>query len=905
MKFLLPALFYFVVIGYISAQDNIITGIVHNEENEPLTGALIRQNTSGHSTITNLEGRFSIKINPGENEHHLNITHLGYVSLDTLILHSHRLNVQIQLRSRNLQIDEVIVTARENSNGLGTRSLIEKAAIEHVQPSSLRDVLQLLPGQLAINPDLSSPQQILLRQTPTNSAGNAVAQLGTALIMDGSPVSNDANLQYNVNILNSDPGASPPFQSVVNRGFDLRQIPADQIESVEVIRGVPSARHGNFTAGAVLVNTRIGGFSPNIRLRANPNLFQVAAGAGIDLDESGQALSLDLDLTNSKPDPRDVLNEFTRISVSAGHQIRVLPDNQMLIKNKLYISSNVATRGRDAENEPSQRSWSSEDYRFRWNTDISYSPVDNPVFDHLKINASASYSIQNSFFEEFITTNVGPRPTFVTDTTGAVPYGTARYRNETTVAGRPFNYYHRLELSKFLRIFNTSHRVVAGTEFRLDRNKGPGRQFDLLTPPRQNYNAGDRPRSFDDVPTLNQLSFYLEDQFSLVIADREWAWQVGLRGDRYFLSGAENRLISQDLQPRINSSFEVLPHLKIRAAYGINSKTPGLGYLSPGPRFFDLINFNHYANNPNERLLIVTTRKLDPDAGNITSYTTEKFEAGLDGNLGNIDFLITYFKENTKNGPGFIRHPYIAGYPVYSIRESPENAPPILSDTPARYEKRFLGYDAPANNRDIHNTGIEYTINFPEWEVLKTSLNVNGAYIRSESYTNGQQAQPDFVYRDPDSEYIPYFQAGQGNVSSQFNTSLRFIHRIPKAGMVISSLAQITWLKTEQMTGFSPYPTALLDKNGIITPLSPEERKNFEYRQYWNQINRDMLLQEKMPPLLLFNLRLNKEFQPGRGFAFYVNNINNHRPLYQSVRSGNYTERNLELFFGAEIYYQF
>ncbi|WP_417887057.1 TonB-dependent receptor [Zunongwangia sp.] len=905
MKFLLVAVVYFYSIVPILSQENRMNGSIRNAENEPLVGALILEKNTNYSTISDIDGEFSLKIDPTKNEYALNISHIGYVSLDTIISSNNSSHIQIALQKRNLEIDEVIVTAKENRNGLGTRSLIEKTAIEHVQPSSLRDVLQLLPGQLAINPDLSSPQQILLRQTSTNSEGNAVAQLGTALIMDGSPISNDANLQYNVNILNSGPGSSPPFQSVVNRGFDLRQIPADQIESVEVIRGVPSARYGNFTAGAVLVNTRIGEFSPNLRLRANPNLFQFAAGFGTKLNSSQQALSFDFDLTNSKPDPRDVLNEFNRISASVGHKFSLLNDKSLLIKNKLNISSNIATRGQDSENEPSQRSWDSKDYRFRWNTDISYTPQNNNIFDQLNIDASLSYGIQDSYFEEFITTNVGPRPTFLKDTIGEVPYGTARYRNETTVKGRPLNYYHRVEFSKFLNFLNSTHKLLLGTEFRLDQNNGPGRQFDLLTPPRQNYNAGDRPRTFDDVPKLNQFSAYLEDQFSFNIANKNWIWQLGIRADRYFLSGSEHRLIAQDIQPRINSAFEIIPELKIKAGYGINSKTPGLSYLFPGPRFFDLINFNHYAINPNERLLIVTTKKINVNTKDISSYTSKKFEIGLDGRLQDIDFLLTYFKETTKNGPGFIRYPYIANTPIYDIKKRVDNSPPILNDTPSRYEKRFLGYDAPTNNRDIENSGIEYTINFPEWDAINTALNINGAYIRSKSFTNGEQVEPNFIYQDPNSEFIPYFQAGQGILSSQFNTSFRFIHRIPKAGMVISSLAQITWLKTEKIIGFSPYPTALLDYKGNKTNLSLEEAQNIKYESYWNLLAEDLLLQEKMPPLLLFNIRLNKEFQPGRGFAFYVNNLNNHRPLYQSIRTGNYTERNLELFFGAEVFYQF
>ena len=41
-------------------------------------------------------------------------------------------------------------------------------------------------------------------------------------------------------------------------GVDMRQISTDNIESVEVIRGIASAEYGDITSGAVLVNTKAG-----------------------------------------------------------------------------------------------------------------------------------------------------------------------------------------------------------------------------------------------------------------------------------------------------------------------------------------------------------------------------------------------------------------------------------------------------------------------------------------------------------------------------------------------------------------------------------------------------------------------------------------------------------------------
>ena len=885
------------------AQVGTVSGRIVNDVNEPLPGALLQFEPSGKNQITNLDGLFTYQHLDINTPIRLIVSYIGHTTLDTLFLYSeNQPKLEFVLYRRSLDLEETVVTAQENRSGLGTSSTIERSAIEHVQPNSLRDVLQLVPGQLAINPSLSGPQQILLRQAPTDASTNAVAQMGTSIIMDGSPLSNDANMQFNVNILNSSPNAAPPFQSVADQGFDLRQVPADQIESVEVLRGIPSARHGNFTAGAIIVNTRVGAFAPNLRIRANPTILQASVGAGFEFDQKRQALSFDVDFADAKPDPRDVLNQFSRVTGNIAHRL-YLPIHSLTVTNRLGLSSNVATRRQDADNDPSRRSWSSQDLGVRFNSNIRWQP-EYFLFDLVEGNLTTQYSHQRSTFEEFITTNVGPRPIFMKDTTAAVPYGTARYNNLTTVSGNPFNGYARLEGTKSLKPFGIGHRIVTGMEYRLDINRGEGRQFDLLTPPRQNYSAGDRPRTFDDVPALGQFSVYAEDRFTLQLNNIPWHWQLGLRYDRATLGGTEQRLISADWLPRINTSMEILPFLSLRAGYGKTAKVPGLRFLSPGPRFIDLINFNYFAPDPAERLLIVTTRRIDIDTRNLDSFRSEKFEFGIEGTVGKANYVISYFNEITKGGPGLIRVPYIASRGLFDPIATPAGMPPLLPDSPSRFDTLFLAYDRPVNNRDVVNTGVEYAISLPELKALRTSADISGSLVRTHGFINGEQVNPNFIFQHVNATHIPFYQAGQGNRSVQFNTSVRFIHRIPEAGMVISSLAQTIWIQRDKMTGFSPYPTALLRKDGQLVRLDPVSAASPENEIYWNRISDIQLLEEKRPPLWLFNLRVNKEFARGKGFAFYVNNFFNNRPLYLNNRTNTYTQRNIQLFFGAEIFYQ-
>ncbi len=45
-------------------------------------------------------------------------------------------------------------------------------------------------------------------------------------------------------------------QTTAGRGVDLRTVSAGNIESMEVIRGIPSVEYGNLTSGVVIVKTR-------------------------------------------------------------------------------------------------------------------------------------------------------------------------------------------------------------------------------------------------------------------------------------------------------------------------------------------------------------------------------------------------------------------------------------------------------------------------------------------------------------------------------------------------------------------------------------------------------------------------------------------------------------------------
>ena len=77
------------------------------------------------------------------------------------------------------------------------------------------------------------------------------------------------------------------FSSAAFVGTDLRQISADNIDNVEVVRGIPSAEYGDLTSGLVIVHSKVGLTPWQFRAKVNPALQNYSLGKGFRLAQAG------------------------------------------------------------------------------------------------------------------------------------------------------------------------------------------------------------------------------------------------------------------------------------------------------------------------------------------------------------------------------------------------------------------------------------------------------------------------------------------------------------------------------------------------------------------------------------------------------------------------------------------
>ncbi|MDR9830557.1 TonB-dependent receptor plug domain-containing protein, partial [Vibrio sp. FNV 38] len=194
------------------------------------------------------DGTFSVtKVQPGT--YVLKASLLGYVDLEQSLKVDRDISgLTLALTYNTLALEGVTVTASYPKDGTGTTHNIGRDALNHLQLSNMSDMLALLPGGKTVNPDLTAATELTVRGGGSG-AGNAA--FGTAVEVNGVRMGDNA-----------------AFGGLA--GVDTRSLQVENIESVEVVSGVPSAEYGDLGSGMVRVTTRKGRTPVQATFSVNP-----------------------------------------------------------------------------------------------------------------------------------------------------------------------------------------------------------------------------------------------------------------------------------------------------------------------------------------------------------------------------------------------------------------------------------------------------------------------------------------------------------------------------------------------------------------------------------------------------------------------------------------------------------
>ncbi|CDT25945.1 putative outer membrane receptor [Sphingobacterium faecium PCAi_F2.5] len=891
----------------LSPQQQNLTGTVRRNSNkDPLDGATVQILELGLYSKTDASGTFTFSKIP-KGTYTVVVQYLGMLEEQQKISFPTG-ELQFLLTENSITLKDVVVVGKEQRRDGATSTVISRKAIEHMQATHLGEILQLLPGAIVSNPSFTNPNKTSIRQYSGDAAspGDNMSSMGTSVIVNGAPQSNNANLQ-SMNTVTS--GVLAGFSTSSGMGTDMRQLSADNIESVEVIRGIPSVEYGDLTSGAILVSTKAGVEPLQVKARLNPKLTQFWAGQGFSLGKDKGNLFVDLDFTKAYDNQITAYSAYERMTGSMQYTNTFGKERPLYSNTTFSFGMNLDDNKVDPDYQAEQIINKAQNYAYQFSTNGKWK-LNKQFARNLNYTLSGNYSLQKGYQQRLNTLSVSANSTATENVTQQVPYLPATFLNQLWIEGKPLNIFAKLSDDFYLKTGEGTHRFLLGADYRLDANFGSGRTVDPNNPYRTADPLGFRPRSYKDIPSLNQFGVYLEDRYSMQIFDRDLHIQAGVRWDQIQPFGSFSQSV---LAPRINASYEFIKDFTIRGGYGMTAKSPTLLYLYPDRAYYDAFSLNHYKENPAEAMAIISTRVFDTANPDLKIAKATKKELGLDYTRGKKRFSVTGYYEETKNGYEMntnLNSVKFFSIPTYTVVESPVGQPPVLS-TDVGESVIVSTFNAPSNDRNILNKGIEFDFDFGRFDNIRTSFVLNGAYLSTKLTT----ANPYILLQNAPNmplKRIGVFEA-RGVQQERFVTTLRAIHNIPEFRFIITATAQTIWKDKHQYLHYSSIPVGYIPVGAAgsspqITYFTEAERQSISEadRDIYLSLNDGYFKAESWKPLWLFNLKMTKEFANNMGFSFYANNVFNHRPLQASTRyPQEYSKRNISMFYGTEITIKF
>lgn len=905
---------------------------------EKLPFVLINLKELNRWTTSDVNGKFSFK-NITKGEYTITASCLGYKDYEMKInLNKNITNYLLKMEIYSLALKEVTVTATSR-NKLNSASTIERAAIEHVQASNIAEVMQLLPGTLTTNPNLNTITKLTIRDITGKDATNS---FGTAIIVDEARISNDANMQTTSTAI-----SSQKISTSAGTGIDARQIAVDNIESIEVIRGIASAEYGDLNSGAVIVKTKAGKSPLEIRFKANPKIKQFYAGKGIPLRGNKEFLNIDADYVHSQNDIRSPAKSYNRLTTQLGYS-NVFDINGMPLRfnAKLKALATLDKHKSDPDKASEEKTKAKEqeislNIYGRW-------MINKPWLTGLKYTLAGSIGKQyNSDYEEH--TTVGAVNTNAMESgehiAGFLPY---QYYSNLEIEGKPVYAQAKITANTSGKYGNVYNNFMLGGEWNTKGNEGKGRQFDSNYPPIQNI----RQRSFKDIPYINEYSGFIEDKVKIDIGKK--ALEIA-SGSRFTKIKAKDTDFDIVIDPRFNMRLTLIENrrnkkgwenLSLRAGWGIQHKMPTLIHLFPDPAYIDKSSFSFKDDVNNYKLGIITTNVFETRNDELKIPKSNNLEIGIDFKVFNINGGLTYFKEKLTDGYTFSGYALPYNYREYNYNPGltrPEyiNGEVVENGIPVGYRtlNTFGVFMRPDNGLTTDKWGIEYSFNFGKIDILKTSILADGAYFNTKTLNNSLYMSHETIYIN--NEPFPYAglyagstNLGNGKAYQRLNTNIRLVTHIPQLRLIFSLTTQCVWIDKQKNlseykgrriaymkdnTGnivegdiskditFNKYinPVAYMDRQGQIFPFTKTEAEDPVFRHMIKSGRATYFTEDSLDPYFMLNLRMTKEIGKYATLSFYANNFTDAKPWRFYKSSGADFRVNSDLSFGAEISLKF
>lgn len=230
----------------IYAQTKTITGKLTDQSGSPLPGVSVLLENSKTSSLSDMDGIYSIKVENGKT---LVYSYIGFKTKQVVI--GNQTEINVVLENSTLNLEEVVVTAlgiKREKRALGYAS--QELKSEDINRVNSTNFVSNLSGKLAgvqitgSGNGVTSSSRIVIRGDKSLNINNN----GPLFIVDGIPINNSI---YGV-------GGSPTTQKDLpsDYGNGASEINPEDVESVNVLKGAAaSALYGSRASNGVIVIT--------------------------------------------------------------------------------------------------------------------------------------------------------------------------------------------------------------------------------------------------------------------------------------------------------------------------------------------------------------------------------------------------------------------------------------------------------------------------------------------------------------------------------------------------------------------------------------------------------------------------------------------------------------------------
>lgn len=891
--------------------------VVDAKTGEPVIGAAVNVEDTGIWAISDENGTFFLPdIRPGD--YAVQFSCLGFVDKRlSFVVKKDISNLTIKLDQNTLALNSVVVTAERDKEGMNTSLKFGANALNHLQMSNVTDISALLPGGKTVNPDLTTDNAVSLRSGGL-AAGNAA--FGTALEVDGVRVGNNAS-----------------FGSMSGTG--TRNISTENVQSIEVITGVPSAEYGDLNSGMVRINTRKGLTPWNITFAVNPRTYQASASKGIDLMKNRGVLNVSAEWTRATQKLSSPYTSYTRRGFSASYSNTF----KNVLKFEVGATGNIG--GMNTKNDPDayKGTWSKvRDNVLRANTSLTWL-LRKSWITNLKLDASVNYN-DNRSQDHAYGSSASMLPAVHSELAGyyladRLPVS---YFSDKVIDSKELDYAASLKYEWFKKSGKRLSKLKAGVQWKANGNVGEGEYYKDPSVAANGY----RPRPYSQYPFMHNVAAYIEEDFTFPIGKTSLQLSAGLRLENLFVKDTDYKNVSS-LSPRFNAKWKISDNLSIRGGWGVSEKLPSFYILYPVQKYRDIQTFGFSHGDSSSYVYYTQPYKMLFNE-NLKWQKNYNAEFGIEAYFLRTSVSLVGFFNKTKNPYTYqnIYTPFsynIMSVPSgYTVPDNPEIR--VDSQTGQVYmrgsneefwtpmatkvtDKTFFESQMPGNGDDIYRTGAELIVDFPEIAPIRTKFRLDANY----AYTHYIDNTLNWTYRTGWShtslsnrsyQYVGIYANGgesgtfNGKESHSLNANLTAITHIPEARIVITCRLEMSLLSRfrnlsryqgkeyaynvnadgVELIGGSIYdsnnytairPVKYMDENGDVHDFTDKEASDPAFANLIIKSgNAYTFSQDGYGAYLSANLSVTKEIGDHVSLSFFANNFTNSRMYVTSKATG-------------------